>query len=229
MIELDGLSVRVGSFALRGVTFAIARGSYAVVIGPAGSGKTTLLETIAGVTRPTSGVLRLDGSDVTHVPAESRGVGLVYQHSYLFPHLSVGGNIAYGASDGAEARAVARRFEVERLWERDVQGLSGGERQLVALARAIARRPSILLLDEPFAALDPRRRARVRREVRAIHRERGLTTLHVSHEFGEGQALGDIAVLLDEGRVLQAGPPGDVFRRPPPAHLADFLGTDDDG
>jgi ABC-type sugar transport system ATPase subunit len=213
---------------LRGVTFTVARGTYGVVIGPAGSGKTTLLETIAGVTRPTSGVLRLGGCDVTQVPAESRGVGLVYQHSYLFPHLSVGDNIAYGASDGAEARAVARRFDVERLWERDVQGLSGGERQLVALARAIARRPSILLLDEPFAALDPRRRARVRREVRTIHRERGLTTLHVTHDFGEGRVLGDIAVLLDEGRVLQAGPPGDVFRHPPPAHLAEFLGTDDE-
>jgi molybdopterin-binding protein len=226
MIEASGLTARVGGFALRDVTFTIPAGRYGVVIGPAGSGKTTLLETIAGVIAQTGGTLRLCGRDARAVPPEHRGIGLVYQHGYLFPHLSVEENIAYGAPDPTIARELGSRLGADALYARDVRGLSGGERQLVALARALARRPAILLLDEPFSALDPRRRALVRREVRAIHRESQLTVLQVTHDFTEAGLLGDVAVLLDGGTVLQSGPPEHVFRKPASPYIAEFLGAE---
>jgi molybdate/tungstate transport system ATP-binding protein len=163
---------------------------------------------------------------VSSLPPERRGVGFVYQHGYLFPHLSVEQNVAYGAADAALARDVARRLGADALAGRDVRALSGGERQLVAIARALARRPRVLLLDEPFSALDPRRRTIVRREVRAIHEEWGLTVLQVTHDFTEAGLLGDVAVLLDGGRVLQHGPPEEVFRRPASPYIAEFLGAE---
>jgi len=226
MIEVTGLCARVGEFALRDVSFAVPSGGYGVVIGPAGSGKTTLLETIAGVLPARAGSVRLGGGDVTRTPPEARRLSMVYQHAYLFPHLSVGDNVAYGAADAAVARAMANRFGVDALAERRVGSLSGGERQLVALARAMAARPAVLLLDEPFAALDPRRRAAARREVRAVQREWALTVLQVTHDFAEAGMLGDVAILLDAGRVLQKGPPEVVFRRPATPYVAEFLGAE---
>lgn len=226
MIEARGLSARVGSFRLEDVTFTLPKGSYGVVIGPAGSGKTTLLETIAGITPQAGGSLTLDGRPALTLPPEQRGLGLVYQHGFLFPHLSVEDNIAYGATDRAAAREVAERIGAWSLRDRAVESLSGGERQLVALARALARRPSILLLDEPFSALDPRRRETTRRELRRIHREWGLTVLQVTHDFTEAGLLGDVAILLDRGRVLQSGRPEEVFRKPASSYVAEFLGAE---
>jgi len=211
---------------LTDVTFTVPKGAYGVVIGPAGSGKTTLLETIAGITPQAGGSLALDGRPATALPPEDRGLGLVYQHGYLFPHLSVEANIAYGATDASVAREIATRVGAWALRERAVDSLSGGERQLVALARALARRPSILLLDEPFSALDPRRRETTRRELRRIHREWGLTVLQVTHDFTEAGLLGDVAILLDSGRVLQSGKPEDVFRKPASPYVAEFLGAE---
>ncbi len=226
MIEAAGLCARIGAFALSDVTFTVPRGSYGVVIGPAGSGKTTLLETIAGIIRPIGGTLRLDGRDASGVPPEQRNLGLVYQHAFLFPHLSVSANVAYGVTDPAVTAEFMARLEIADLGGRDVASLSGGERQLVALARTLARRPSILLLDEPFGALDPRRRARTRREVRALHRELGFTVLQVTHDFTEAGLLGDVAILLDKGRVLQTGAPDGVFRHPASPYIAEFLGAE---
>ena len=231
MIEVEGLCARVGEFELRDVTFAVGTGEYGVVIGPAGSGKTTLLEAIAGIVRPTAGAIRIAGErgarrDALALPPESRRVGFVYQHGYLFPHLTVEENIGYGAPDAAMAREVADRFGATPLFARGVRALSGGERQLVAIARALAARPALLLLDEPFSALDPRRRMLVRREVRALHREWGLTTLQVTHDFTEAGLLGDVAILLDAGRVLQYGPPERVFREPASPYIAEFLGAE---
>ncbi len=225
-IEAIGLSSTAGSFTLSDVTFSVPRGAYGVVIGPAGSGKTTLLETIAGITPRRAGVLRLNGADASGLPPEQRRIGLVYQHGYLFPHLSVGQNIAYGATDQATVREVSARIGADALEGRDVRSLSGGERQLVAIARALAPRPPLLLLDEPFSALDPRRRSLVRREVRAIHREWGITVLQVTHDFTEAGLLGDVAILLDGGRVLQYGPPEEVFRKPASPYIAEFLGAE---
>jgi len=226
VIDARRLSARVGSFRLEGVTFAVPKGSYGVVIGPAGSGKTTLLETIAGITPQTGGTLYLDGRLATALPPEQRGLGFVYQHGYLFPHLSVEQNIAYGATSLDVSREVAARIGAWELRGRAVESLSGGERQLVALARALARRPPILLLDEPFSALDPRRRESTRREIRRIHREWGMTVLQVTHDFTEAGLLGDVAILLDGGRVLQSGKPEEVFRRPASPYVAEFLGAE---
>ena len=226
MIQITDLRARVGSFVLADVTFSVPAGGYGVVIGPAGSGKTTLLETIAGVVRARVGTVRLGGADVTRLPPEQRRLSVVYQHAYLFPHLSVESNVRYGAADDGIARTVAARFGVDALTGRSVDSLSGGERQLVALARALAVRPTVLLLDEPFAALDPRRRASVRREVRALQREWNFTVLQVTHDFAEAGLLGDVAILLDGGRVLQQGPPELVFRRPASPYVAEFLGAE---
>jgi molybdopterin-binding protein len=226
VIEAVDLAARVGRFALRDVSIAVPRGAYATVIGPAGAGKTTLLEAIAGVVRVTGGSLRLEGASMHGVPPEGRPVGLVYQHAYLFPHLSVADNVAYGTRDAAAAREAADLVDATPLFDRQVGTLSGGERQVVAIARALARRPRVLLLDEPFGALDPRRRAAVRHAVRRAHREWGLTTLHVTHDFAEAELLGDLTVVLDAGRVLQHGTPADVFRRPASSYVAEFLGAE---
>lgn len=226
MIEVRGVSARVGDFALDDVSVRVEEGGYGVVIGPAGSGKTTLLETIAGVVRPSDGAVRLAGADVTRLPPESRQVGLVYQHGMLFPHLSVRENVEYGAPSPGAANEMIDRFGLTPLLGRGVRSLSGGERQLVALARALARAPRVLLLDEPFSALDPRSRAAVRREVRTIYYERRCTVLHVTHDFAEAGLLGDVAVLLDRGRVLQSGAPEHVFRHPATPYVASFLGAE---
>ena len=197
-----------------------------MVIGPAGSGKTTLLETVAGIIPQRAGTLRLMGRDMAGVPPERRGIGFVYQRGYLFPHLSVEENVGYGSADPAFVRELSERLSVNALLARDVRGLSGGEQQLVAIARALAARPRVLLLDEPFSALDPRRRSLVRRTVRALHEELRMTVLQVTHDFTEAGLLGDIAILLDGGRVLQSGPPEQVFRRPASPYIAEFLGAE---
>ncbi|MFL5620471.1 MAG: ATP-binding cassette domain-containing protein [Gemmatimonadaceae bacterium] len=226
MIEVEALGARAGAFVLHDVTFSLPRGAWGIVLGSAGSGKTTLLETVAGVRPAASGRVLLRGADVTRAAPERRGVGIVYQHALLFPHLSVEENVRYGADDPAYALALARRLGAGGLLARGVRELSGGERQMVALARALAPRPDILLLDEPLAAVDPRGRTRLRRELRALQRELSLTVLHVTHDFGEAGTLGDLAILLDGGRMVQAAAPETLFRRPASAAAAEFLGAE---
>src|SRR5439155_10380694 len=208
MISLEHVTARAGNFTLSDINFDVPQGAYGVVIGPAGSGKTTLLETIAGIVPARSGRIRLGGEDLTHAPPEVRRLGIVYQHAYLFPHLTVRQNVEYGAASRVVANDMSARFGVDGLADRAIGSLSGGERQLVALARALARRPEVLLLDEPFSALDPRNRAAARRLLRALYFERRFTVLHVTHDFAEAGLLADVAVILDHGRVLQAGEPG---------------------
>jgi molybdopterin-binding protein len=226
MIEVEALGARAGAFVLHDVSFSLPRGAWGIVLGSAGSGKTTLLETIAGVRPAASGRVILRGADATRVAPERRGVGIVYQHALLFPHLTVEENVRYGANDPDYAVALARRLGAGALLARGVHELSGGERQMVALARALAPRPDILLLDEPLAAVDPRGRTRLRRELRALQRELSLTVLHVTHDFGEAGTLGDLAILLDGGRMVQAAAPETLFRRPASAAAAEFLGAE---
>jgi molybdopterin-binding protein len=226
MISLRNVSARAGRFHLADLSFDVKQGGYGVVIGPAGSGKTTLLETISGVVRATSGNILLGDEDMTHAPPEARRLGIVYQHAYLFPHLTVRENIQYGAASAKTAEEIAERFEVHTLADRSVDSLSGGERQLVAIARSLARRPEVLLLDEPFSALDPRTRNIARRTLRSIYFERRFTVLQVTHDFTEAGLLGDIAIMLDKGRIVQQGDPEQVFRKPASPYIADFLGAE---
>jgi molybdopterin-binding protein len=226
MISVCGLGARRGKFSISDVTFDVPSGGYGMIIGPSGSGKTTTIETIAGLIPPSSGSVFLNGKDITAAPPEARLLGIVYQRAYLFPHLSVRQNIHYGAREPLYADDLASRFGVAQLAARRVESLSGGERQLVAIVRALASQPSVLLLDEPFTALDPRTRAVARRAVKVVHAERGLTILHVTHDFGEAGSLGDVAILMDAGRVVQSGPPAEVFRRPATPHAASFLGAE---
>ncbi len=231
MIRLDGVGVRVGRFAVEDVTLEVPTGGYGLVIGPTGAGKTTLLEAIAGHVPLAAGRVTLRDRDVTAAPPEARGVGFVYQQYQLFPHFTVGENIGYGLrrrpadERAARVRDVARLLGVDGLLDRPVRGLSGGEQQRTALARALAPRPPILLLDEPFAAVDPATRRGLRRELRELHEREGVTTLQVTHDFEDAMRLGDVVAVLANGRIAQAGRPEEVFQRPNSRFVAEFIGT----
>jgi len=205
VIECRGVTLRAGTFALHDITVAVPRGAYATLGGPTGSGKTTLIEGIAGIgsAQIVHGSVHLDGADVTRVPPERRGVGLVPQRAHLFPHLDVAANVRYGARDATLVTALLERFGIGALTSRVVGALSGGERQIVALCRALATRPRVLLLDEPYAALDPARRAVVAREVAELHDAWELTTLHVTHAEHEAREVADIALAMRDGAITR--------------------------
>ena len=231
MIRLDGVTVQVGSFTLDEVSLVVPAGGYGLIIGPTGSGKTTLLEAIAGHEPLRRGRIALREEDVSSAAPEARRVGFVYQHYHLFPHLSVGENIGYGLRREAQEsrshriRELAEILGLVPLLSRSVRGLSGGEQQRIALARALAPRPNILLLDEPFAAVDPATRRVLRRELRALHEREGITTLQVTHDFEDAMRLGDVVAVLAGGRIAQSGTPDAVFRYPNSAFVAEFIGT----
>jgi molybdopterin-binding protein len=233
MIRVEGLRLRAGTFELRDISFEVAAGGYALILGPTGSGKTTLLEAIAGHAPLLEGRVTLRDQDVTQWAPERRGLGIVYQQYHLFPHLTVRANLGYGLQQSAmsieERRArvedLASRLGIAGLLDRGVARLSGGEQQRVALGRALAPRPSILLLDEPFAAVDPATRRELRRELRALHEQEGITTLQVTHDFDDALRLGDWVAVLSEGRIAQAGTPEEVFRYPNSAGVAHFVGA----
>jgi len=241
-VQIRDLWLELKEFRLREINLEIAEGEYFVILGPTGAGKTILLETIAGLHRPRRGRILLAGEDVTRAPPERRGIGFVYQDYALFPHLSVGGNIAFGlrlrsmGPDTIKERvdAISRLLRIEHLLHRVPGTLSGGEAQRVALARALVVEPGLLLLDEPLSALDPETREGLQRELRQIHRELGTTTLHVTHDFEEAVALGDrIAVLKEEragnsrreGKIVQVGTPEQIFRHPADEFVARFVGV----
>jgi molybdopterin-binding protein len=231
VIRLEAVTVQVGSFTLDEVSLVVPAGGYGLIIGPTGSGKTTLLEAIAGHEPLRRGRIALRDEDVTTAAPEARRVGFVYQHYHLFPHLTVGENIGYGLRrEAADSRAgrireLGETLGLVPLLDRSVRGLSGGEQQRIALARALAPRPSILLLDEPFAAVDPATRRVLRRELRALHEREGITTLQVTHDFEDAMRLGDVVAVLADGRIAQSGTPDAVFRYPNSAFVAEFIGT----
>jgi molybdate transport system ATP-binding protein len=222
---------RAVALSLGGDAFPIA-----VLFGPSGAGKSTLLRCIAGLERPAAGVVRWRDrawfGAATWVPPQDRDVGFVAQQGALFPHLDVADNVAFGLAalgPAERARRVAEvldRFDLAGLRRRAPATLSGGERQRVALARAVARRPSLLLLDEPFSALDHPARAALRADLRRWVRALGLPTLLVTHDPAEAMAVGDTLVVLDAGQVRQTGPVGAVFERPCDAATARILGVD---
>jgi len=233
VIELRGLTLSLGAFALRDLSLTVPAGGYTAVLGPSGSGKSVLLRLVAGLLAPERGEVRLDGRDATRLPSERRRLGFVFPEAALFPHLGVGRNIAYGlgaaglpaASRAARTREIARALGVEALLGRPVQGLSGGEAQRVALARALAPAPRVVLLDEPLAHLDPPAREELRAELTRLHRELGFTALHVTHDQAEARALGQRLAVLREGRLVQEGPRDEVLARPADEFVARFLGA----
>ncbi len=219
-LALDNVEVRAGSFALGPLSLAVEQGEYLTVVGPTGAGKTLMLEAIAGLREVERGRVLMNQTDVTRKSPEARNVGFLYQDGLLFPHLNVRENLGYGAQRrGARQPAVelarlARMLQVEALMDRMPEGLSGGERQRVALGRALAASPTLLLLDEPMASLDPRSRHMLEGTLRELHRELGTTTLHVTHNFGEALGLGDRVAVLIGGRLLQVDTPRQVFSHP---------------
>ncbi|MGH7815520.1 MAG: ABC transporter ATP-binding protein [Candidatus Binataceae bacterium] len=223
-IELDA-----GTFHLGPLSLEAAAGEYLVILGPTGAGKTLTLEAIAGLRPIRTGKIEIGGRDVTRAAPEERRVGMLHQDGLLFPHLSVRGNIAYGARRIARAERaaaiakIAATIGIEPLLGRMPRGLSGGERQRVALARALVASPALLLLDEPMAALDPNSRTALRETLLRLHRELGATSIHVTHSFAEARALADRIAILIGGRILQIGAPGAVFSRPASGEIAQFL------
>ncbi len=234
-IRLDGVGKRFdGVHAVRDVSLEIGSGELVALLGPSGSGKTTLLRMVAGLAFPDAGRILFGDVDATDIPVRDRGVGFVFQHYALFPHMRVADNIAFGmraARDRRpEAEVVARVDELLSLMQLDGLGnrfpaqLSGGQRQRVALARALAVDPQVLLLDEPFGALDANVRRELRRWLREMHERLGITTLFVTHDQEEALDLADRVVILDHGRIEQVGSPREICREPGSAFVMTFLG-----
>jgi len=238
-IALEGLrkAYREGKggevVALADFTLAVEAGEILAVVGPSGSGKTTLLRLIAGLEPVSAGRILFDGCDMAAVPPERRGVGMVFQRGALFPHLSASENLALGLrlrrlpSREITARVgeVAARLGIEALLERLPGTLSAGERQRVALGRALAARPSVLLLDEPLAALDAPLRTQLRREIARLRGGEGLTMVHVTHDQDEALSLGTRVAVVRSGVLQQVGRPMELLDRPENAFVAGFIGS----
>ncbi|MFW6048612.1 MAG: ABC transporter ATP-binding protein, partial [Candidatus Bipolaricaulota bacterium] len=231
-VKIDKLNKDLGDFAIVDVSITVNDRDYFMVLGPTGAGKTILLETIAGIHRPDSGKLYINGGPVNDVPPEKREVGFVYQDYALFPHLTVTENVLYGLrargiTDPEEkAEEVIDLLDLTPLKDRYPKTLSGGESQKTAVARAIAYEPNLLLLDEPTAALDPQTKEAVRGELRNVHDELEITTLHVTHDQSEAKILGDRICVLMEGRVKQTGTVEEVFTAPIDEVTANFVGVE---
>lgn len=234
ILEATRLSRSFGDqVAVRELDLTVSRGEYFCIVGPSGSGKSTLLRMLAGFERPDAGEIRLAGMRVDQLPPERRDLNTVFQGYALFPHLSVGDNVAFGLRmKGVPRGDRKRRMEdaLELVGLAGFQGrtpatLSGGEQQRVALARAVVNRPSVLLLDEPLAALDRKLRHRMQGELRRIQGEVGITFLHVTHDQQEALRLADRLAVMRQGRFLQVGPPPQVYHRPATHFVATFLGS----
>ncbi len=237
-VTVHDLHKRFGTFAaLNGVTIDTRPGEFLALLGPSGSGKTTLLRIMAGLDFPDSGAVFFDGDDVGSVPARERQVGFVFQHYALFRHMSVADNIAFGLTvrprrsrpgNAAIAARVAELLDLVQLGgmgKRFPSQLSGGQRQRVALARALAVEPRVLLLDEPFGALDAKVRKELRRWLRGVHQETGLTSIFVTHDQEEALDLADRVVVMNHGTIEQIDTPDAVYNRPASAFVCDFLGN----
>ena len=232
-LALVGLVRRFGTHAaVDTLSLEIGRGELLALIGASGSGKTTTLRMVAGYEIPDAGSVVIDGRDITAVPPQGRDFGMVFQHYALFPHMTVGENVAFGL----EARGVSRRDRMTRAEAalanvglagaapRPVQSLSGGEQQRVALARALIIEPRVLLLDEPLSNLDPTLRRAMREELRNTLRRLGVTALFVTHDQEDAFAIADRVALIKGGRLLQVGTPEDLYDRPATRDVAEFIG-----
>ncbi len=232
-IALEAISKRFGEFpALEEVTLEVPEGALTALLGPSGSGKSTLLRIIAGLETPDAGIVRIAGQDVTQARPQDRGIGFVFQHYAAFAHMSVFENVAFGLKI-RKRRPAEVRARVEELlalvgltqWARQrPHQLSGGQRQRMALARALAVEPQVLLLDEPFGALDASVRAELRRWLRRLHDEQGVTTVLVTHDQEEAMEVADTIAVMNKARIEQVGAPREVYDNPVSSFVMGFLG-----
>jgi spermidine/putrescine transport system ATP-binding protein len=220
------------SAAVHDVTLEIPSGSKFSLLGPSGCGKTTLLRMTAGFERPSQGRIFIDHLDITDLPPEKRPVNTVFQNYALFPHLSVRDNIAFGLTLSPHRKSAVREevarmldlVDMEQHADQMPSMLSGGQKQRVGIARALAKRPAVLLMDEPLAALDLKLRQKLLRELDLIHREVGTTFVYVTHDQGEAMAISTSIAVMHKGRIQQVGTPSDIYERPAHAFVAEFIG-----
>lgn len=232
MLELDGVCAQAGTFQLKDVSLSVAEGESHVLLGPSGAGKSTLLEAIIGLRSLTSGRVRFSGRDLASVPAEKRGMGYLPQRLALFPHLSVRDNIVYGPRSQhlrpgeyqPVVDALVEATGIGALLDRRPETLSGGERQRVALVRALAARPPLLLLDEPFSALNESLRHELWHLLKALQAEYGFAILMITHDLSEGFFMGDRITVLIDGQIEQNGERDSVWRHPASLAVAQYLG-----
>ncbi|MEE9229383.1 MAG: ABC transporter ATP-binding protein [Acidobacteriota bacterium] len=218
--------------AVRGIDLSVSRGEFLTLLGPSGCGKTTTLRMVAGFEPPTSGTILLHGKDITNEPPNSRPINTVFQHYALFPHLSVEENIAFGlrmrgvpaTERQRQVTDALRAVALPGFERRHPRQLSGGQQQRVALARALVNRPEILLLDEPLGALDLKLRRQMQLELRALHREVGISFLYVTHDQEEALAMSDRVAVMNAGRIEQIGSPREIYEQPISRFVADFIG-----
>ncbi|MER2509971.1 ABC transporter ATP-binding protein [Amaricoccus sp.] len=232
-LELAALTKRYGdSVAVDAISHVFPAGGYVCLLGPSGCGKSSTLRMIAGHESVSEGAIVLDGTDISHLPPARRGTAMMFQSYALFPHLSVEENVAFSlkmkgvdkATRLAKARELLELVDMSRYATRMPAQLSGGQQQRVALARALITSPRVLLLDEPLSALDPFLRVRMRAELRKLQRELGITFVHVTHGQEEALGLADEIVLMNAGRIEQAGPAREVFNAPNTEFVARFMG-----
>lgn len=233
-IRVEFVGKNFGTFtAVKGVNFTVPHGSFFVVLGPSGCGKTTTLRMIAGLELPTAGRILLDGEDVTALPASARDIAFVFQLFALYPHMNVRQNIAFPlkcqnyprAAIGKAVEEAARLLRIDHLLDRRVGGLSGGDRQRVALGRAIVRRPKAFLMDEPLGALDSEFRRLMCGELRELHDRIDATSVYITHDQLEAMAMADRIAIMNGGLIEQIGTPQEIYDRPRTMFVADFIGA----
>ena len=233
-VEFANVSRHFGSVrAVDGVDLSITEGSFFAMLGPSGSGKTTCLRLISGFEKPSGGMIRIFGQDVSMIPPNRRNVNTVFQDYALFPHMNVRDNVAYGLMvKGVDKRTrYGKADELLALVKLDSYGarkpgeLSGGQRQRVALARALVNEPRVLLLDEPLGALDLKLREAMQDELKALQRRLGITFVFVTHDQGEALSMADTVAVFNEGRIAQIGTPAEIYDRPRTRFVADFVGS----
>jgi len=233
-IRVESLRKTFGDFAaVEDSSFTVASGEFLVMLGPSGCGKTTTLRMIAGLELPTSGRILLDGEDVAFRRARERDIAFVFQLFALYPHMNVRQNIGFPLKAQGEPRAevrarteeAARLLRIDHLLDRPVSGLAGGDRQRVALGRAIVRRPKAFLMDEPLGTLDAELREVMVRELRELHNRIGATTVYVTHDQMEAMAMADKIAVMNHGVIEQFGTPQEIYARPASMYVADFIGA----